>query len=96
LPAEPAPWTVASQTKPAPLQVIFIALCANFMLVSIGTGSEPIRINSTGAARWGDVFWALPMMSIFIAGNSTVSVETDELLGNSHWRLDVSFHNDHA
>jgi hypothetical protein len=63
----------------------------NFMLVSIGTGSEPIRINSSGAARWGDVFWALPMMSIFMAGNSqTVSVETDELLGNSHWRLDVS------
>jgi hypothetical protein len=40
---------------------------------------------------WGDVFWALPMMSIFMTANSqTVSVETDELLGNSHWRLDVS------
>jgi len=63
----------------------------NFMLVSIGTGSEPIRITSSGAAHWGDVFWALPMMSIFMAGSSqTVSVETDELLGNSHWRLDVA------
>jgi hypothetical protein len=63
----------------------------NFMLVSIGTGSEPIRLNSSAAAHWGDIFWALPMMSIFMTGNSqTVSVETDELLGNSHWRLDVS------
>lgn len=62
----------------------------NFMLVSIGTGSAPIRINFSGAAHWGDVFWALPMMSIFMAGSSqTVSVEMDELLGNSQWRLDV-------
>ncbi len=63
----------------------------NFMLVSIGTGSQPIRIDSSAAGHWGDIFWALPMMSIFMAGNSqTVSVETDELFGNSHWRLDVS------
>jgi hypothetical protein len=62
-----------------------------FMIVSIGTGSEPIRIDASAAAKWGDVFWAMPMISIFMAGSSqTVSVETDELLGNYHWRLDIS------
>jgi uncharacterized protein len=62
-----------------------------FTIVSVGTGSEPIRINASDAAKWGDVFWAMPMMSIFMAGSSqTVSVELDELLGDPHWRLDVS------
>jgi hypothetical protein len=61
------------------------------MIVSIGTGTEPTRLNASAAAKWGDVFWAMPMMSIFMAGSSqTVSVETDELLGDSHWRLDIS------
>jgi hypothetical protein len=33
----------------------------------------------------------MPMMSIFTAGSAqTVAAATDELLGNSHWRLDVS------
>jgi uncharacterized protein len=63
----------------------------NFTIVSVGTGSEPIRINASDAAKWGDIFWAMPMISIFMAGSSqTVSVETDELLDDSHWRLDVS------
>lgn len=63
----------------------------NFMVVSIGTGSEPTRIDASAAPNWGDVFWAMPMMSIFQGGSAqTVSVETDELLGDSHWRLDIS------
>jgi uncharacterized protein len=63
----------------------------NFMVVSIGTGSEPTRINVSAAMNWGDVSWAMPMMSIFQDGSSqTVSVETAELLGDDHWRLDVS------
>jgi uncharacterized protein len=62
-----------------------------FTVVSIGTGSTPMRIDAAAAARWGDIFWAVPMISIFMAGSSqTVAVETDELLGNSHWRFDVS------
>ena len=63
----------------------------NFMVVSIGTGSEPTSINPSAALNWGDVSWAIPMISIFQDGSSqTVSVETAELLGNYHWRLDVS------
>jgi len=63
----------------------------NFMVVSIGTGSEPIRINASDAANWGDFRWAVPMLSIFQDGSSqTVSVETDELLGNYHCRLNIS------
>jgi uncharacterized protein len=62
-----------------------------FMVVSIGTGSEPARMDTYAAARWGDIFWALPIMSIFQDGSSqTVSVETAELLGDYHWRFDVS------
>jgi uncharacterized protein len=62
-----------------------------FMVVSIGTGGEPARIDTSAAARWGDIFWALPIMSIFQDGSSqTVSVETAELLGDYHWRFDVS------
>lgn len=63
----------------------------NFMIVSIGTGSEPTQINAPAAAAWGDLAWASPMISIFMDGSSqTVSVETAELLGNYHWRLNVS------
>lgn len=54
-------------------------------------GSEPTRIDASAAPNWGDVFWAMPMMSIFQGGSAqTVPVETDELLGDSHWRLDIS------
>ncbi len=63
----------------------------NFKVVSIGTGSTPIRLDAAAAANWGDIFWAVPMISIFMAGSSqTVSVETTELLGDDHWRFDVS------
>jgi len=63
----------------------------NFMVVSIGTGSEPTRIDASAALNWGDLSWAMPMMSIFQDGSAqTVSVETDELLGDSHWRFNIS------
>jgi patatin-like phospholipase/acyl hydrolase len=62
-----------------------------FMIVSIGTGSEPTRVNAAAAAHWGDVSWASPMISVFEDGSSeTVAVETAELLGDYHWRLNVS------
>jgi uncharacterized protein len=62
-----------------------------FLVVSVGTGSQPARIDTSAAAHWGDIFWALPIMSIFQDGSSqTVSVETAELLGDYHWRFDVS------
>ena len=61
------------------------------LVVSIGTGSEPVGVNAAAAARWGDLGWAVPMISIFTAGSAqTVAFETDELLGHHQWRLDVS------
>jgi len=64
----------------------------NFTVVSIGTGSESTSTDASAALSWGDLSWAVPMMSIFQDGSSqTVSVETAELLGDDyHWRLDVS------
>lgn len=62
-----------------------------FLIVSIGTGSDPTRINPSKAASWGDLFWVQPIMSVFMDGNSqTVATETAELLGGYHWRFDVS------
>ncbi len=41
--------------------------------------------------HWGDMQWVLPAISIFgDASSQTVSVETDEFLGNTHSRLDIS------
>jgi patatin-like phospholipase/acyl hydrolase len=61
-----------------------------FTVVSIGTGSTALNIDASAAANWGDIFWAVPMISIFMAGSSqTVSVETTEMLGDFHWRFDI-------
>jgi patatin-like phospholipase len=63
----------------------------DFLVISIGTGSTPLRIDATGAMHWGDMHWVLPALSIFgDASSETVSVETDEFLGNTHSRLDIS------
>jgi predicted acylesterase/phospholipase RssA len=61
------------------------------LLVSIGTGTEPTRVNTSAAAHYGDLGWALPMITIFMASSSqTIAVETDEMFPHSHWRFDVS------
>jgi Patatin-like phospholipase len=63
----------------------------NFMIVSIGTGIEPVKVDTSSAGHWGDIQWLTPILSIFTTGNSqTVSVQTDELLGDPHWRLEIS------
>jgi patatin-like phospholipase/acyl hydrolase len=62
-----------------------------FEVVSIGTGNTPMQVDAAAAARWGDIFWAAPMISIFMAASAqTAAVETAELLGNFHWRFDAS------
>jgi len=49
------------------------------LIISMGTGSEPTRIDASATARWGDLGWALPMITIFMASSSQiVAVETDE------------------
>ena len=49
------------------------------LIISMGTGSEPTRVDASAAARWGDLGWALPMITIFMASSSQiVAVETDE------------------
>jgi patatin-like phospholipase/acyl hydrolase len=61
------------------------------LIVSMGTGREPTRVDASAAARWGDLGWALPMITIFMASSSqTVAVEIDEMFPQSHWRFDVS------
>jgi patatin-like phospholipase/acyl hydrolase len=61
-----------------------------FEVVSIGTGSTALNIDASAAAHWGDIFWAVPMIEIFMAGSSqTVSAETAEMLGDFHWRFDI-------
>ncbi len=63
----------------------------NFLVVSIGTGSEPTRIDANAAATWGDAQWLLPIMTIFMDGSSqTACVEVAELLAENHWRFDIS------
>ena len=63
----------------------------NVMVVSLGTGSNPIRIDAAAAMRWGDLSWAVPIISIFQDGSAqTVAFETDELIDDFHWRFDVS------
>jgi patatin-like phospholipase/acyl hydrolase len=63
----------------------------DILVVSLGTGSNPIRIDAAAAMHWGDLSWAVPIISIFQDGNAqTVAFETDELLVGNHWRFDVS------
>ena len=63
----------------------------DIMVVSLGTGSNPIRIDAAAAMHWGDLSWAVPIISIFQDGNAqTVAFEADELLDGDHWRFDVS------
>jgi uncharacterized protein len=48
------------------------------MVVSLGTGSYPIRIDAAAAMHWGDLSWAVPIISIFQDGNAqTVAFETE-------------------
>jgi uncharacterized protein len=61
------------------------------LIVSAGTGSEPTRVDASAAAHWGDLGWALPMITIFMASSSqTVAVEIDEMFAHFHHRFDVS------
>jgi uncharacterized protein len=61
------------------------------MVVSLGTGSNPIRIDAAAAMHWGDLSWAVPIISIFQDGSAqTVAFETEELIDDYHWRFDVS------
>ncbi len=63
----------------------------NFTIVSIGTGIEPVKADFSGAGHWGDIQWLAPVISILTTSNSqTVCVQTNEILGDPHWRLDIS------
>ena len=63
-----------------------------FLIVSLGTGSVPVRIDASAAAGWGDIAWASPIISILMDGSSqTVGFEVNELFGNDQYtRLDIS------
>jgi hypothetical protein len=60
-------------------------------VVSIGTGHQATRVDTTKAVGWGDIGWASPLIDIFMDGNSqTTHVEVDHLLGpKSHYRFNI-------
>jgi uncharacterized protein len=63
----------------------------NFLVVSVGTGSEPNRMDAKGSMTWGMLQWVSPLITIFQDGNAeTTNVEAAELLADGHWRFDVS------
>lgn len=74
------------------VEAIHLYHSRKLLVVSLGTGSEPVRLDAAAAAHWGDLGWAVPIMSVFMAGSAqTVAFETDEFLGpRDHWRLDIS------
>ncbi len=62
----------------------------NFLVVSLGTGEQQMRIPARAAAKWGEIAWMLPILSVLTDGVSdTVCFETEELLRDSHYRFDV-------
>jgi patatin-like phospholipase/acyl hydrolase len=63
----------------------------NFLVVSIGTGSEPTRIDAKAAETWGGALWLFPILTILMEGSAqTTGAEVSELLAENHWRFDVS------
>jgi uncharacterized protein len=74
------------------VEAIHLYHSRKLLVVSIGTGSEPVRIDAAAARHWGEISWAVPMMSIFMTGSAqTVAFETHEFLGpRDHWRFDIS------
>jgi uncharacterized protein len=64
----------------------------DFLIVSLGTGGVPVKIDANAAAGWGDIEWASPIISILMDGNAqTVAFEVQELFGDDQYtRLDIS------
>ncbi len=61
------------------------------LVVSIGTGSQPTRIDANAALTWNELQWLQPILTILMDGNSqTTRIEVDELLDDNHWRFDIS------
>jgi len=79
-------------TLAAIVEAVHLYHSRKLLVVSLGTGSEPVGLDAAAAAHWGDLGWAAPIISVFMAGSAqTVAFETDELLGeHQHWRLDIS------
>jgi patatin-like phospholipase/acyl hydrolase len=62
-----------------------------FLVVSIGTGSQPTKVNASAAERWGDAQWLMPLLTILMEGSAeTTDTEVQELLAKDYWRFDVS------
>ena len=62
-----------------------------FIVVSLGTGSLQRPIPYDKAKDWGLVHWARPILNVLMDGNAeTVCYQLDQMLGNSHYRFDIS------
>lgn len=56
------------------------------LLLSLGTGSLPHPVDFSRARRWGKVFWARPVISSFLDGQSdTTEYELHKLLDDNHY-----------
>jgi uncharacterized protein len=62
-----------------------------FMVVSLGTGSLERPIPYAEAKDWGLVHWARPILNVLFDGNAdTTSYEVNQILGQSHYRFNIS------
>src|SRR5260370_29788541 len=62
-----------------------------YIVVSIGTGGLERDIPYREAKDWGLVEWARPVLSVLMDGScDTVSYELNRILGDRHFRFDIS------
>jgi len=60
-------------------------------VVSLGTGSLERPIPYNDAKDWGLVHWARPILNVLMDGNAdTTCYQLDQVLGESHYRFDIS------
>ncbi len=67
----------------------------DYIVVSLGTGSLERPIPYNQAKDWGLVHWARPILNVLMDGNAdTTCYQLDQVLGESHYRFDISLGQD--
>jgi uncharacterized protein len=62
-----------------------------FLVVSLGTGIEPMKIDVSAALRWNAPSWLMPLITILLSGSADATdTEVGELLADDYWRFNVS------
>ncbi|HLG86308.1 MAG TPA: patatin-like phospholipase family protein [Alphaproteobacteria bacterium] len=66
-----------------------------YIVVSLGTGSLERDIPYSEAKDWGELQWLHPILSILMDGSAdTICYECDELLGDDHFRFEITLGRD--